>query len=458
MTLMLRTKPANRAFEHLYRAHVGDVYRYALAITGNQSDAEDVTQTTFMNAFRALERGEDPAKPRHWLISITHNVCRNRFRQLARRPTEVVYVEDVAETLVPRDDAPTADDIRRALGQLVLNQREALVMRELEGRSYEEIAELLCLSVAAVETLLFRARRALREQLEGSLSCSQAEAALSLQLDGHLDRAEATLLRSHLRACETCRLLARRQRAQRKGVRALALVPVPSGLSSWLGAGSVGAGAAGAAATGIGAGAGAGGGLGAAVVVKIAAATVAAVALGTGGYTIARDAGHHPTAGARPRPTVGTSVKPASLSRQNVEPPRAAAAGATLPGQATHGGAGLAAGLARRQAHGPATPQSHGAPQRSTGKGHASAHGKPAKTGKTKKHAAPLPAGRSDGSRGHAAGAPAVSRACGTHGSSSALDTAATLPTTTDARSDTTATAGSECDQQGRGKGSAKHP
>src|SRR5437868_14731516 len=226
MTLSLRSRDTGRAFERLYHAHVGDVHRYALAVTGNRADAEDVTQTTFMQAYRALDRGEHPDKPRNWLITVAHNVCRQRFRETARRPIEVEYDEDVGEALVPSDDAPTAADIQRALGQLALNQREALVMRELEGRSYAQIAELLGISIAAVETLLFRARRALREQPDVALSCAEAEAAPSLQLDGRLGRAEAAPLRSHLRSCDTCRRLARRQRAQRKGVRALAVVPL----------------------------------------------------------------------------------------------------------------------------------------------------------------------------------------------------------------------------------------
>jgi RNA polymerase sigma factor (sigma-70 family) len=281
VTLSLRLQSTNRSFERLYRAHVGDVYRYALAITGNEADAEDVAQTTFMNAYRALERGERPEKPRNWLIAIAHNVCRQRFRQKAHRPMEVTYFEDVAETLVPSDDTPTAADIQRALGELALNQREALVMRELEGRSYADIAELLGLSVAAVETLLFRARRALREQLEGALSCSEAEAALSLQLDGCLSRPDAAQLRSHLRSCETCSLLARRQRAQRKGVKALAVVPLPPGLASVFGGGASGIGAA---------------GLGAAVATKVAAVTVAAVVVGGGSYAIVQ----HETASGHP--------------------------------------------------------------------------------------------------------------------------------------------------------------
>lgn len=332
MTLSLRLQSTNRSFERLYRAHVGDVYRYALAITGNAADAEDVAQTTFMNAYRALERGEQPEKPRHWLIAIAHNVCRQRFRQSARRPMEVTYFEDVAETLVPSDGTPTAADIQRALGELALNQREALVMRELEGRSYADIAELLGISIAAVETLLFRARRALREQLEGALSCSEAEAALSLQLDGRLSRSGAASLRSHLRSCETCRRLARRQRAQRKGVKALAVVPLPSGLASLFGGGASGLGVA---------------GLGTAVATKVAAATVAAVVVGGGGYAIVK----HETASTHP--AAARAAHAGSSASANVGGEHATQAPKNRTGKSSRPGsrgqtAGHAAGSAKR--------------------------------------------------------------------------------------------------------------
>ena len=89
---------ADRSFERLYRKHAGDVYRYALVVLRNQADAEDVTQTTFLNAFRAMEQGERPRSPQNWLIAIAHNVCRQRFRQSQRRPTEVVYEDELAET------------------------------------------------------------------------------------------------------------------------------------------------------------------------------------------------------------------------------------------------------------------------------------------------------------------------------------------------------------------------
>ena len=238
MTPLLAQRPRpDRAFERMYKRHVGDVYRYALAVMRNPADAEDVTQTTFLNAYRAfVEKGDRPEKPQNWLIAIAHNVCRQRFRQSARRPSEVAFADDIADTLVD-EQAPSGEDIRRALAHLAFNQRAALVMRELEGRSYAEIAEILDVSTSAVETLIFRARRALREQLEGSLTCGEAEFAISRQLDGRLSRQERGQLRAHLRECPECASFARRQRAQRGALKSLALVPVPGSLGSFFGGG-----------------------------------------------------------------------------------------------------------------------------------------------------------------------------------------------------------------------------
>jgi len=228
----------DRSFERMYKRHVGDVYRYALAVLRQPADAEDVTQTTFLNAYRAFERGERPRNAQNWLIAIAHNVCRQRFRQAQRRPEEVAFDDRVGE-VVPEDESkgPSADDIQRALGHLAFNQRAALVMRELEGRSYAEIAEILGISVSAVETLIFRARRALREQLEGALTCIEAELAISRRADGKLSRQERGPLRAHLRECRECERLARSQRAQRSAFKALAVVPVPSSLTSLFGGG-----------------------------------------------------------------------------------------------------------------------------------------------------------------------------------------------------------------------------
>src|SRR4051794_4171643 len=177
--------------------------------------------------------------PKNWLIAIAHNVCRHRFRQAQRRPQESPLFEDSAETAVEEPDREhTIEDVRRALSHLAFNQRAALVMRELEGRSYAEIAEIMGLTVGAVETLIFRGRRALREQLEGTLTCDAAELALSKQADGVLPRAERGQLRAHLRECDECATLARRSRATRGSLKTLALVPLPSSLGSFFGGGS----------------------------------------------------------------------------------------------------------------------------------------------------------------------------------------------------------------------------
>jgi RNA polymerase sigma factor (sigma-70 family) len=150
------------AFERLYRTYVCDVYRYSLAVLRNPADAEDITQTTFLNAYRAYRRGEEPRQPRHWLIAIAHNACRSRHLRAVRRPQEVPFEEAIAAIPVPADETPKLEELLEALGRLPFNQRAALVMRELEGRSYAEIADTLEVSVAAVETLIFRARRAVR--------------------------------------------------------------------------------------------------------------------------------------------------------------------------------------------------------------------------------------------------------------------------------------------------------
>jgi RNA polymerase sigma-70 factor (ECF subfamily) len=235
---------ADRSFERLYRAHVQDVYRYALMVLRNPADAEDVAQTTFMKAYRAFQRGDRPRHARQWLITIAHNTCRTRLRDAKRRPHEVVLDERVVGAASVRTEEPV--DVRglvKALEALSLNQRAALVMRELEGRSYAEIAEVLDVSSTAVETLLFRARRALREQLEGPLTCGEAERALSLQLDGRLPADERGSLRAHLRECSECASLARRQRARRAALRSLGPLQLPASLASW-GGGTVGAGLA----------------------------------------------------------------------------------------------------------------------------------------------------------------------------------------------------------------------
>src|SRR5947209_2904625 len=187
----LSLRPASRArrqneafdaaFEGFYREHVAEVYQYALAVLANSADAEDVTQQTFLNAYRAFQRGEKPRKPHNWLIKIAHNVCRMRWRQSSRRPQEIP-LEHVSEPAARDDEQPSLDELLGELARLPFKQRAAIVMREVEDRSYTEIADVLETTVPAVEALLFRARtnlRARRESLAGVLGIAPVPASLS---------------------------------------------------------------------------------------------------------------------------------------------------------------------------------------------------------------------------------------------------------------------------------------
>jgi RNA polymerase sigma-70 factor (ECF subfamily) len=193
--LLARRPAADRTFERLYRRHARDVYRYALALLRDPGEAEDATQTAFMNAYRALVRGEEPNSPKAWLLAIVHNVCRMRRRTLSRRPREVPLDDHPLPAV--DDERPNLDAVLEALAELPLNQRAAIVMREVEGRSYQEIADVLGVSTSAVEALIFRARRRLRVRREalGAIAVAPVPASLSV-LPG--SGAIATLLGSDL--------------------------------------------------------------------------------------------------------------------------------------------------------------------------------------------------------------------------------------------------------------------
>ncbi|HEX6788516.1 MAG TPA: RNA polymerase sigma factor [Gaiellaceae bacterium] len=155
---------ADEAFERLYTRYGSEVYRYALALLRNPAEAEDVTQTTFLNAYRALRAGQRPRRPHNWLIAIAHNACRSRVRFAMRRPKEVPLDDVVEQLSVPEADRPNIRELLHTIKRLPINQRAAITMRELEGRSYVDIAETLGVTVPAAEALIRRARRTLREQ------------------------------------------------------------------------------------------------------------------------------------------------------------------------------------------------------------------------------------------------------------------------------------------------------
>jgi len=227
---------ASREIDDLYRAHVAEVYRYAYAVLGNHADAEDVTQTTFLNAYRSLEQGVKPRKASNWLLTIASNAIKQRFRQEQSRPRQVELDERIAYAGVEDDDdGPSVGELLTALSKIPPQQRQAIVLREFEGRSYAEIAEILGVTTSALETLLFRARRSLAEELEHQLTCTEAQLSVSQSVDGRLGRKERRRLRDHLVECPDCARFARMQQRHRSALRGLALVPIPLSLTLFKG-------------------------------------------------------------------------------------------------------------------------------------------------------------------------------------------------------------------------------
>jgi RNA polymerase sigma factor (sigma-70 family) len=323
---------ATRALDDLYRSHAGAVYRYAYAVLGNRADAEDVTQTTFVNALRALERGERPRTPENWLLVIAHNIVRQRIRQQRSRPAEVRLHAGIVDPAEPGDERSSVEELVRALQRIPASQREALVMRELEGRSYKEIAGILGLTTGALETLLFRARRSLAEELESIATCEQAEHAISRQADGRLSRKDRRRLDEHLAGCDACARAALRQRRQRRHFKGLAVLPLPLSLTFFRGTPDNAAAAAlptigaGAAVTGSAGGGGVVGGLLGGVAVKAATVVAAAAVVGGTGYEAVQQVGggNEPPAVTTPRGALPSTPRPRPPTVQLVETARPA--------------------------------------------------------------------------------------------------------------------------------------
>ena len=152
-------------FEELYRGYHADVYRAALRELGNVHDAEDVTQVAFVDAYRAVLRGAEPQSPRAWMLAISENVRRRRFRTAQRRPREEL-LDDADFPLAAELPYEQARALAEALANLSPEQRRIFVLREILGLSYDEIAGEVGSTVGSVQMQLFRARRSLRDELD----------------------------------------------------------------------------------------------------------------------------------------------------------------------------------------------------------------------------------------------------------------------------------------------------
>jgi RNA polymerase sigma-70 factor, ECF subfamily len=166
-------------FSALYRKHLRDVYSYAYYRVGNHHDAEDLTEQTFLQAYRHFERAqrESAGRPlRPWLIRIAHNLAANLYRDRSRRPaspiddtSELAASHTTEELVEGREQLGRVLDAVRCLPD---DRREALIMRFALGMDNREIARAMGRSDGATKVLIHRAVK----QLEGMVDVSGMEA------------------------------------------------------------------------------------------------------------------------------------------------------------------------------------------------------------------------------------------------------------------------------------------
>ena len=162
------------AFETLVLEYEKNVYNIALRMTGNSEDAADMTQEAFIKAYNSLQSFRGDSKFSVWLYRIVSNVCLDFLRSRNRRPTVSLSVEDddgedaqldvADESQSPElllDRKLTRESVRRGLDSLPPDYRQILLLREIQGLSYDEISQALGLEVGTVKSRIFRARKRL---------------------------------------------------------------------------------------------------------------------------------------------------------------------------------------------------------------------------------------------------------------------------------------------------------
>ena len=170
-----------RAFEKVIERHQALVAGTAARMLGSNSDVEDIAQQVFIRVWKSARRYVPRAKFTTWLLKITRNLVFNELRRAKRRAQVPLQSDPGSEEIPLKDEinpAPDAslleDELQRAIEEAIMqlpeSQRMALVLRRYEQLSYEEIAQVLDLSVPAVKSVLFRARTELRSRLSKYLA------------------------------------------------------------------------------------------------------------------------------------------------------------------------------------------------------------------------------------------------------------------------------------------------
>lgn len=196
------------------------VYRFGLRMCGNEQDARDVLQETLLAAFKHLDTFREQAQLSTWLYQVARSFCIKQRRRREAQPAQHEPL-DTAEVKAMAADA-TGPDVRahaREVGQVIQaamntlenDQREAIILRDVEGLSAEDAAAVVGISVAALKSRLHRARVELKLSLaavldgpDADLGCPELQQELSAYAASEIDQAACARIEAHLQQCQRC--------------------------------------------------------------------------------------------------------------------------------------------------------------------------------------------------------------------------------------------------------------
>jgi RNA polymerase sigma factor (sigma-70 family) len=277
------------AFETIVDRYQGRLLGFCRQMLGSTEDAEDVLQEVFVNAYRAMLADEREINLRPWLYRIARNRCLNHLRKPTADAQESMDMVPVVEAASTAEKVHNREEFRQLLddvGKLPETQRTALLLREMDAMSYEEIAAAMETSVPSVKSLLVRARISLAEASQArQLTCGEVRLELAEAAEGL--RKVSGPVRRHVRDCEECADFRSQVRSNDKVLAALfpagALVALKGFIVSKLGLGGASGTAGAGGATG---GAGAAASAGAGATATTAATATGASAVGSVGAAI----------------------------------------------------------------------------------------------------------------------------------------------------------------------------
>src|SRR3954452_14056717 len=320
--LVALTRRGNQAaFEALVARYQSRLLAFCRHMLGSREDAEDVLQEVFAAAFNAMVADERPINVRPWLYRIARNRSLNHLRRQQAIGVDSMDVHLAENGTTTADKVHKREEFRQLIGdvqELPETQRTALLLREIDALSYEQIAEAMETTVPSVKSLLVRARMSLAEAAEARrMTCEEVRLELAEVAEG-LKRTTAPV-RRHVRQCDRCATFRKSLRDTNKAL--AAIFPVaPLLLLKKLALAHLGTtasaggarGAAGRTAAGGGAGGGAGGAgsAGVAAAASKAAASLAAAALVTAGAVEVDHAAHRQRLHTAPVPVGVAAPKP----------------------------------------------------------------------------------------------------------------------------------------------------